>query len=72
LLYNVPKEKFSTSYGDTFVSVINWIQQNADKSKLVTANEQYYLLRDGYKTSWPIADAEKFLKQATKLWNEWQ
>jgi hypothetical protein len=71
LLYNVPDNKFGTSYGDTFVNAINWIQQEADKKQLVTANEQFYLIRDGYKTSWPTADAEAFLKAAIKLWNEW-
>jgi hypothetical protein len=71
LLYNVPDDKFSYSYGDTFVKAINWIQKEADKTTLVTANEQVYLLRDGVKTCWPKADAEQFLKAATKLWNEW-
>lgn len=71
LLYNVPADKFGGSYGDTFVNAINWIQQGADKSKLVTANEQFYLLRDGFKTCWPIADAEAFLKAAIRLWKEW-
>ena len=71
LLYNVPDDKFSNSYGDSFVNAINWIQQEADKSMLVTANEQFYLLRDGFKTCWPKADAEAFLNAATKLWNEW-
>jgi hypothetical protein len=71
LLYNVPNDKFSTSYGDTFVNAINWIQKEANKTTLVTTNEQFYLLRDGFKTCWPKADAEAFLKGATKLWNEW-
>ena len=71
LLYNVPNDKFSTSYGHTFVNAINWIQKEADKTTLVTANEQFYLLRDGVKTCWPKADAEAFLKAAIKLWSEW-
>jgi hypothetical protein len=71
LLYNVPDDKFSSCYGDTFVNAINWVQQQADKSKLITANEQYYLLRDGYKTCWPIADGEAFLNAAINLWNNW-
>ena len=71
LLYNVPDDKFSASHGDTFVNAINWTQKDADKSTLVTANEQFYLLRDGVKTCWPKADAEQFLKAAIKLWNEW-
>ncbi len=71
LLYNVPDDKFSDSYGGTFANAINWIQLEADKTKLVTANEQFYLLRDGFKTSWPIADAEEFLRAAIRLWKEW-
>jgi hypothetical protein len=71
LLYNVPDDKFSDSYGDTFVDAINWIRLEADKTKLVTANEQFYLLRDGVKTCWPKADAEEFLTAAVRLWNEW-
>ncbi len=71
LLYNVPANKFGSSYGDCFVNAINWIQQEADKSKLVCANEQYYLLWDGSPTSWEKADAEAFLAAAIKLWNDW-
>jgi hypothetical protein len=71
LLYNVPDDKFSSSYEDSFVNAINWIQREADKSKLVTANRQYYLLWDNTKTSWPKADCEAFLNAAIKLWNDW-
>jgi hypothetical protein len=71
LLYNVPDDKFSTFYGETFVNAINWIQREANKSVLVTANEQFYLLRDGVKTCWPKADAEQFLTAAIRHWNEW-
>jgi hypothetical protein len=71
LLYNVPNDRFSNSYGDTFANAINWIQQEADKTKLVTANGQFYLLRDGLKTCWPTADAEQFLNAAIRLWSEW-
>ena len=42
-----------------------------DRAKLVTANEQFYLLRDGVKTCWPPADAEPFLEAAIKLWDKW-
>ena len=71
LLYNVPSVKFGSSYGDSFVNAINWIQQEADKTKLVCANEQYYLLWNHSPTSWEKADAEKFLTAAIKLWNDW-
>ena len=72
LLYNVPSANFSNTYQSSFVSAINWIQENADKSKLVCANEQYYLLRKNSHTCWDPANCEKFLAAAIKLWNEWK
>ncbi len=71
LLYNVPAEKFGSSYADCFVNAINWIQTEADKSKLVCANEQYYLLWEGSHTSWEKANAEAFIQSAIRLWNNW-
>jgi hypothetical protein len=71
LLYNVPDEKFTNDYEDCFVNAINWIQKDADKSKLLCANQQYYLLWDNSPTSWPKANCETFLKEVIKLWNEW-
>lgn len=71
LLYNVPPDKFGTSYAQSFVNAINWIQSEADKDKLVCANQQYYLLRDDPHTCWPKANAEAFLSAATTLWNNW-
>lgn len=71
LLYNVPNDKFGRTYQDCFVNAMTWIQEEADKTKLVCANEQYYLLRDGVHTCWPIANGEAFLNAAIKVWNEW-
>lgn len=71
LLYNVPVEKFKDSYQDCFVNAIHWIQDEADKEKLLCANEQYYLLRDNSLVCWKPADAEAFLKAAITLWNSW-
>jgi hypothetical protein len=71
LLYNVPDDKFTNCLGDTFCNAINWLQQDADKTKLVTANEQYYLLRENAKTCWNPADGEAFINAAIKLWNNW-
>jgi hypothetical protein len=45
LLYNVPNDRFGTSYGDSFVEAFNWILQ-ANRDQLLCANEQYYLVRD--------------------------
>ncbi len=71
LLYNVPDDKFVTSFEDCFVNAINWVQREADKNKLVCANEQYYLLRDNLHTCWPPANCEAFLDSAVELWNNW-
>ncbi|MGX9934805.1 nucleotidyltransferase domain-containing protein [Advenella kashmirensis] len=71
LLYNVPNEKFGVSYVDCFVNAMNWIQTEADKDKLLCANEQYYLLWEGMHTSWEPGDAEAFIEAAIRLWNDW-
>lgn len=50
---------------------MNWIQKEEDKSELVCANEQYYLLRTRRLTTWEGDDAEIFINAAIKLWNVW-
>lgn len=70
LLYNVPVENFGGNYSDSFVNCINWLMQ-ADRSKFVCANEQYYLLWPDSRTSWTAEDCEEFLAAAVVLWNEW-
>jgi len=71
MLYNVPSEKFHTDYETCFVNAINWLRQEADKSKLVCANEQYYLIRDNAPTCWPVANCDAFLNAAAELWTNW-
>ncbi len=70
LLYNVPADKLASSYGDCFVNCVNWIQE-ADRSKFVCANEQYYLLREGSPVTWRASKCDEFLAAAIKLWNQW-
>ena len=70
LFYNVPNDKFGTSYGDTFVAAINWILK-ADRSKFVCANEKYYLVRDSAAACWPCADCDGFIAAVVSLWNNW-
>ena len=71
LLYNVPNEKLTTSYQDCVVNALNWYRQEASKTDLVCANEQYYLLRDSSHTCWRQAACDEFIEAAVKLWNEW-
>ncbi len=70
LLHNVPDDCFGGSYQESFACAFDWLH-SADKSKLVCANGQYYLMRDGLHTCWPTANALLFLNAATKLWEEW-
>ncbi|MEX1127732.1 MAG: nucleotidyltransferase [Vicinamibacterales bacterium] len=69
LLYNVPNDKFGSSYGETFVAALTWILEN-DRTKFECANERYYLLRDDPVT-WPPASGETFLTKVVELWNNW-
>lgn len=71
LLYNVPHGKLASSYQYCVVNTLNWYRQEASKTDLVCANEQYYLLRDGYHTCWNQANCDVFVEAAVKLWNEW-
>ena len=66
LLYNVPSGEYRSTYQDSFDSALRWIQESADKSNLVCANEQYYLLRQSVNTCWDPANCEKFLEAAIK------
>lgn len=70
LLYNVPTDKFGGSFSDTFVNCFNWIDE-ADKIKLVCANERTYLIRDGFPECWPSANCTTFLKAIRSLWVDW-
>lgn len=70
LLYNVPNDNFHTDYETCFINAYNWIQSKADKSKLLCANKQYYLIRDGHSVCWPTANCDAYLDAIKKKWNE--
>lgn len=71
LLYNVPTAKFTNSFQDCVVNVLNWYLKEAQKNNLVCANEQHYLLRGGSHPCWSPANCDAFVNAAVKLWNEW-
>ncbi len=71
LLYNVPTEKLTSNFQNCVVNTLNWYRLEASKTDLVCANEQYYLLRDGYHTCWTQMNCDAFVEAAVKLWNEW-
>jgi hypothetical protein len=69
LMYNVPDSVFGTKHAATFIDAVKWIQQ-ADRSKLVCANWQYYLFGSS-AVQWPSADCDLFLSKTIDLWNGW-
>lgn len=71
LLYNVPTERFGSSYQRSMYSIFDWYQREASKLDLVCANEQYYLLRDDCHTCWPQKNCDSFVEAAIELWNNW-
>jgi hypothetical protein len=69
LLYNVPNALFGSSYGDTFINAINWIRNCPDRSELLCANEQYYLLRSSSPLTWRSENLQAFLNAVISFWN---
>ncbi|KVQ49998.1 hypothetical protein WK03_06665 [Burkholderia cepacia] len=57
--------------GDTFVKVYTWLVTEADKTQLVCANRQYYLLRENAPTCWAPAQCEAFLAATLAYWDDW-
>ncbi len=70
MLWNVPDDKFGTSFDASFVNTYNWVIQ-AERDKLVTASGMHWLVRNGQHTSWPVANFDVYLAAAGKFWTEW-
>lgn len=71
LIYNVPNDKFQGSYTDIVFNILKWLHETTDKTNLVCANKQYYLLRNGHPTCWPTADGVAFIQAVVDLWINW-
>lgn len=69
MLYNVPNSCFGKSYVDTFLNAINWIINNPDRSKLLCANEQYYLLNATSPVTWRAENLQTYIDSVIKFWN---
>ena len=70
MLYNVPTTSFGSGYANTFAAVVNWLLK-ADRSQLLCANEQYYLLNAVSPVTWRAEDCTAFLNALVKFWNDW-
>jgi hypothetical protein len=67
MLWNVPNDKFGSSYVETFCNCINWLCQT-DRSKLKCAHEQHALLGTS-NVQWSANNCDMFLSAIIKLWN---
>jgi hypothetical protein len=72
LLYNVPDNQFVGDEQGITLNILKWLYDTPDRTKLVCANEQYYLLRDNSHTCWACADGANFVNAAINLWNDWE
>lgn len=70
LLYNVPKDKFSSNLQSTFCNVINWLWE-ADFSQFVCQNEQLPLFGNTPE-QWSEDKARRFLQAMVNLWASWR
>jgi hypothetical protein len=70
MLYNVPNANFGTSYGDTFANAINWLIK-CDRSKLLCANELYFLCHTTSPVTWRAEHLQSYLDAAAKFWKDW-
>lgn len=67
LLYNVPDQQFGSSYGDTVVSVVNWLN-GADLTNFVCQNGIQGLFDSG---RWTQKNARAYIGALIQMWNQW-
>ena len=70
MLWNVPADKFVGGYQDSLINTFNWVI-NADKAKLVCANELHWLARDNTSVCWSTADFDTYLQAVKQYWDDW-
>lgn len=69
MLYNVPDANFGSSYCDTLVNVLNWLN-GCDRGKLECANEMYFLLHPTSPVTWRREQFDMFLTALINFWND--
>jgi hypothetical protein len=69
LIYNVPDELFSSSYQETFIEALNWLNL-ADLNGFVCQNEQIPLFGSSPE-QWSVSDAQELINELIYLWNHW-
>jgi hypothetical protein len=69
MLWNVPDDKYGTSYQATVVNCLNWLH-GSNRTDLKCAHQLFYLLRDNVHNCWPAAKFEEFLSKTIKFYND--
>ncbi len=69
LLYNVPNDKFASSFQDTFCDVVNWLTP-ISLENFVCQNEQENLF-GLTPEQWSQEKARIFIRSLIELWNNW-
>ncbi|MXV79441.1 MAG: nucleotidyltransferase [Chloroflexi bacterium] len=67
LLYNVPEHRFGFRHGQTFVDVVNWLDET-QMDDFVCQNELQWLFK-GASADWTISSAKHFVSAMIDLWN---
>ena len=67
MLYNVPNDKFGSTYQQTWINCFNHIV-STERDKLICANHMQWLVRDNSPTSWPVASFNTFTAALKKYW----
>lgn len=68
LIYNVPDQQFGSSYGDTFVNAVNWLN-GADLTNFVCQNGIQRLFDSG---RWTQQNARAYIGALIQMWNQWE
>ena len=63
----VPDQQFGSSYGDTVVNVVNWLN-SADLTGFVCQNGIQRLFDSG---RWTQQNARAYLGALIQMWNQW-
>jgi hypothetical protein len=67
MLWNVPNDKFTGTYGNMWVECFNWAV-SADESQLATASDLHWLIRENAPVCWPSANFRTFTAALKKYW----
>jgi hypothetical protein len=70
MLWNVPDDKFETTFTGTFVETFNHLV-NADLSSFKCANGIHPLLQRNSPVSWSPENCQAYIDALRNLWNNW-